>query len=404
MSIKQTGTQIDLPQTMHIESTTPAAADVVIDAGTAAADENPHAFANPRKEMMDLIFAKRNEQIQKELGLEPGQDATGDDIEGEQPDAAATQAAAGATVTEPAATHATTTTSGQTGEPGAQGASQAQSAADGDVQKKVIVVNGQRMEVTDDDLIRMAQMGMSAQQRFQEAARLRDEAIAIRNQPQQIQQPQQTATVHAQPAPNQQASTVLSDDDARDIARRINYGTEDEQAQAIRDLGVKMASGIGQAQPSFNPQQIAHDASRQALAEINFQTNLQTISTEFNDVFEDRILSLGAADRVNALRNFYASQGVQVPDMQLYREACNFVRQTYLQRNDDPATTATNKANSVQAASNVIPMNDRIERKRAAPQPPAAASKVAQAAAAPAAPTASSIVAQMRKSRHQPVY
>ena len=82
--------------------------------------------------------------------------------------------------------------------------------------KRKIKANGQEREVTEEELIKLAEKGAGADELFRDAARLRKEAEELRRQ----QQPAATAV----------------DDDDRALARALQMGNEEEAAAVIRKI------------------------------------------------------------------------------------------------------------------------------------------------------------------------
>lgn len=252
---------------------------------------------------------------------------------------------------------------------------------------RVIKVDGREIQVTDEDLIRLAQTGLSSQQRYQEAARMRQEAEAMMRGMQQQPAPPQQQAVQQQVA--QQQEQMLDAETAKAIARRISYGSEDEQAQAILELSQRLAQPSRPQGPS--PEEIAQYAIQQAvpqaIARIQFDNNIQTIGQEFADIFNDRGLSLLTADLVNQKRAIDAQLQRQRPDMELYREAGAEIRARYI--------------TPLQATPGPQVPTDKVERKREAPKPLVPTSRVAKLSET-REPSPADIVEAMRKARGQP--
>lgn len=374
-------TDVEIPENMHIESEPP-------EQGTGPTDTTP----DPRKDAMQAIYANRNAQIEKELNLP----ASADDApqEGDAP-------------LEPApAEPAITPAPAPSAEPAAPSTPQAPATDDpnpGAAQSKKyqLAVNGRVIEMGEDDVVKAAQRVLSADERYQQASAMRNEAIQLRNQP-----PAQSAPVNDQTTQRQSQfdpMTLIDDKKADEFIRKINYGSDEEQRSAIRELGASIATGIeGRAANNPTPDQVAEYATQQALARINFQNNLQAIGNEFKELFLSRPLTIAAADTVGQLRTQYAAQGVQKTEVEIYREACQSISDQFLKR-DDPPSPEPATAIPVQAAQPATSGN-RFERKRAAPQPPAAATMVATDNPKPKGFDPSTIVQQMRKSRGQSAF
>ena len=250
---------------------------------------------------------------------------------------------------------------------------------------KVLKVDGREVPIaSEEDLIRLAQQGMSSQQRFQEAARMRQEAQQLQQQPlAQLQQPQQQA-------PQQQAQlpSGIDPDLARSIAHRISYGNEEEQASAIQELAQRVAP----QQPSYSPEQIAQYSAQLAMHQMQanqeFQNKLVTIGNEFPDIFQDRQLSILAGDTLNQIRERDTQLQVQRSDLEQYREACSLVQTKFV---------APTKA----VVEPVVVPATKLAAKAAAPQIVRSAGRTVSSTTQKEV-TSSDIVEQMRKQRGQP--
>ena len=152
--------------------------------------------------------------------------------------------------------------------------------------------------------------------------------------------------------------------------------------------------------PVLDPRLVAQHAAAQAVAQVTFQSNLNTIANEYADIFNDRDLSLLAADRVGNLRGKYLSLGLPKTDLDLYREACSDVW-TKFGKKPEAVPVVKEETTPVQQVSSVVSPT-RHERKRAAPQPVAAVNQSQGMLPQSSAPSGSDIVAAMRRSRGQP--
>lgn len=333
----------------------------------APADAEKPPIFDPRKEAMDAILANRKAQIETEIAYvdPPVTNPPAEPIV-EEPAAAAAPAAA-QPETPPAAP-----------------------AADPAVQKHKLKVNGVDLEFTQDELLRAASKGLGAEQKLEEATRLRREAEALTRQTPSAPDPRAQAPQPETPA------TPMDADHLKKLARAISYGSEDESASAIREL-VQLRAGDGRANGP-TPDQIVQAATQNALAHIQRESALTTFGQEYSDVLKDPNLTYLAAQYVHVLRDNYAKMGVPRSELDLYREAGKTVTDWDLSRKAPPPGTQTPSASSVST--------DRVERKRAAPKPPIAAASIRAPLApeAPQIPRGSAIVNQMRKARGQAVF
>ena len=330
------------------------------------------------------IFARRNEQMQKELDLGKIMEEEAKAREPAPEAPAAPEAASEPSATEPPAASAPAPTEAPA--PPAQ---------------RVIKVDGKEIPVNEDELLRLAQLGFASNQRFQEAAALRQEAYELSQRTQQNPVTPQVA-VPPQASPSPTSTQILDEKEAQEIARRLQYGSQDDTAKAIIDLGTTIAQRVAGRTQGPTPDQIVavavQEATRQAQANIQFESNLAAVGNEYPEIFKDRGLSIVAADAVGNLRSYYANQGVAKPEIVLYREACNYVRNRYPSASPAPSPAPQEPSHPAAASA-----PDKLERKRAAPQLPVAANaRGTLEPSGPRAPTPSEIVNQMRKSRFQP--
>lgn len=261
-------------------------------------------------------------------------------------------------------------------------------------EKFILNVYGEKKELTKDEVIREAQKGMAASQIFQEGHRMRDEALQIANAVKQNLQPAKEVAKENPP----QSQSIIDDNKAREIAKRINYGSEEDQVNAIKDLGASIEARVrGQAQSALPPEQLVNIATQNAIAALDARTEQETLKVEFKDILEDRYIAAAADAIANDLAVKYRNDGVPKSRMELFREAGTIARDKYLK--PAPAVPAENPAPPVMVVDNT----DKLERKRAAPKSPVAANKVAIEPPPAYGVGVSSIVNQMRKARGQPV-
>jgi hypothetical protein len=121
-------------------------------------------------------------------------------------------------------------------------------------QKFKIKANGQEEELTHDELIKRAELATGAQQKFQEAARLRKEAEELRKPPEK-----------------ETASTV--DEDDRALARALQNGNEEEAAAVIRKIRTR-------------PSEPA-DVQRLVDQRLDFRNSAEWFQQEYPDIVQD---------------------------------------------------------------------------------------------------------------------
>lgn len=331
-----------------------------------AANDQPEPQVNPRDAIMKKIYEGRADQFKNELEYASQMSAgatnvPGSDDPAQQPDAVETKPEPA----QPKPEQAQKSPQPQPVQPQA---------------RKPYIINGQQVELTDQELAQLASRSM------QQTSQVIQQYQRQPQQQPQYQQPQQ------QPV-QQPQNELLAPDRLREIVRKITYGSEDESVNALRDFADRTAQTVQRAQGP-TPEQIAAYAAQTALAQVSFQTNLNTIASEFPDVFERRSATLVAADNVNSLRNRYQLLGTMKQDLELYREACQLARAEFGNQQGQQQQSQTSQPAAVQTSQ------QRTERKRAAPQPPAAVARVVPQQTNNVV-TGSDIVSKMRQSRGQ---
>lgn len=232
-------------------------------------------------------------------------------------------------------------------------------------EKFIITVNGQPIEYTLDELKQQAQLGVGANKKFDEAFRMRQEAQNLMFASQQHSQPQAQNINQTQPQLADIPETEL-----RDIAKRLNYGSEEEQVKALKEAGILFSKAT--VQPNgLTPEAIVNVATQNALNILTAQQEQEILKNEFKDIVSDPAMAYATDFIANQLAQKYAALGQQIPRLELLREAGNTAKARYLK----PASSS--QSNSSAPAPIVVDMTNKIERKRAAPQPPNSANKVA---------------------------
>lgn len=254
-------------------------------------------------------------------------------------------------------------------------------------EKYTIVVDGIPVEYTIDELKTQAQLGVGARKRFDEAAEMRRQAeqimFAKNSQPQQVE--------------NQNTSSQVDIPEAelKDIAKRMNYGSEEEQVKALRDAGILFSKNQGRQGPT--PEALVDIATRNALAVLDTRNEQTILANEFKDILSDPPIAHATDIIATQLAQKYQSLGQPKSRLEVLREAGIVAREKYLK------PVQSESSNTVQQAG-VSPMKEKLERKRTAPQPPSAASKIAVMPTQESGYKPSNIVAQMRKARGQQAF
>lgn len=252
-----------------------------------------------------------------------------------------------------------------------------------------IDIDGQQVYVTQEQMAHLARMG------------------AIANQA--LHQYNQGATQSSPPAPvsaPERGQPAVSKERIREIARAIQYGDEDSATGAIEGL---ISDVSRPAPPTFDRAADRRETMAEFRREQQLYADTNVIRTEYADVLGNPILADAAARQVQAIRQQVVALGIQVSDLDIYREAGNRVRQAFGTAPPQSGNRGQAPAQSGQTAPqapNVVVRRSVAEidgRKRAAPQRTAAViDRRSAAPEAPRPPSASDIVEQMRKSRFQP--
>lgn len=357
-------TELEVPQTMHIESVE----------GANTPPENQQEIHNPNKEVMDAIYEKRKQRLLAEEATQLGDDLKVIEIPAEAlPEEKSEESAAplpAEVATEP------------TPDP----------AAGAKLPEKIsLKIEGKDIDVPMDTLVTLAQKGLSSAKTWDEAAQMKREAQELMFSMKQNTQPQADTDNAKQ--------SVTDKDQIREIAKRINYGSEEDQVNALLEYGATIEARLGGRSQGPPPEQLVQAATQNAVNQIKFEQDQAIIAKEFPEVFKDKHLSLLAGNIAGEKRleaeNHYRQTGVLKPLVDIWRESLTEVKTKYVPVQSAPP---------VQAASKVVDMTDKIERKRAAPQPPAAVNRIATENPTPKGVNPSSIVAKMRKARGQPAY
>jgi len=161
---------------------------------------------------------------------------------------------------------------GEQADVAAEGAEEEESSAAEEPKKFKIKVNGQDVELTEAELIERAQKADAADEKFQEAARMRREAEELRGAEERRQPPEQGAGDDLDPVA---------------LVRAIQMGTEEEAAEALRKVMKQRPSLEADAN-------VIDDRIRQIQA-------FERYKTEFSDIFNDPDLQQMAFARDHAL-------------------------------------------------------------------------------------------------------
>lgn len=315
--------------------------------------------ANFKDDAREAIFARRKEFLEKQTGLaETGVISAEPIIE----NAAEESTRKSMEATPPPAESVSAKTN-----PVAASPKQEDEAVGIIPQKYKITVDGQPIEYTLEELQQQAQLGVGARKKFDEAAEMRRQAQALmfasqqNSQSQQIVNNQQTQPQH----------TDIPETELRDIAKRLNYGSEEEQVKALRDAGTLFTKNTAQPNNGLTPEYLVNVATQNAINAITASQEQEILKEEFKDIIADPAIAYATDFTANQLAQKYAALGQQKTRLELLREAGNITKERYLK----PSSSQPNS--SVTPTPVISDMTNKIERKRAAPQPPSSANKVA---------------------------
>jgi hypothetical protein len=282
------------------------------------------------------------------------------------------------------------------------------------------MVQGHPLQVTEAQFEHLASIGAVANLAMEQHARAQQGLQSWQQPPAPERQawapPGQFAPQQAPQGPPQghaPAAPVIDRDRAAEIVQRLAYGSADDGVAAVQDLAAQIAVQLRSAAPAMDPQQLMSQAAALAYDRIRTENDLNTIGSEFPDIFNNRTRAYTAAIHLTEIKQRDAALGQVRPAIEAYREACRLVQAAFAPDHaPQPQSGQNGHAPAPQAAQNgnngtVLATlggngSDRLERKRAAPRNPAAVSRAATLAdAAPNYPTGSQIVDQMRRARHQ---
>jgi hypothetical protein len=243
-----------------------------------------------------------------------------------------------------------------------------------------VTFDGREWEVTDAQYEELARMGMLA-----------NAALHQYQYQQPAPQPQY------QPA-QQQQQPLVDPELVRATVRKIQYGAEDDGADALTQLVTHVVSRVPQA-PHVDQNAIIQQAAAVAQQQAQFARDQELIRREYGDtIFNDPQRTMLARLNVDAIRQRNAVAGINKSDIEVFREAGNLVLDALnLPRPNSDET----KQPAPQAAPVASARADVVERKRAAPKTITQIDRRAPTPATPRAPTNSEIVDQMRRARGQ---
>jgi hypothetical protein len=219
-----------------------------------------------------------------------------------------------------------------------------------------------------------------------------------------LQQHNQAAQHAPQAAPHpqqQQSPDAITDAEAAGVAERLLFGGKEDVAKTLKDLSNHLLARTRAESQQMNAATI--QAQRAEIEHRDVSAALTQISTEYPDLWENRVLAELAAVQLGHVRQENQATGRTMSNLDTYREACNRVREALGTSNRRDALNSANaQATTRQSSSRErSDRSDVVDRKRAAPSQPSAMGRRNSEVAAPRALTSSEIVAKMRVARHQ---
>lgn len=272
------------------------------------------------------------------------------------------------------------------------------------------VVNGKKVLKPWGEVKTATQKVYAADQKFNEAAKMRKEAqelteAAKKNSTEQDDKPASSKQEGEEP-------------DYKDLVNALQYGDVDEATDAIKTL---LKNGNGRDTHSLSEEQIASRAAQLATEHIQhsqaYQRDLTTFASEFPEIAADTRLQQQAAGEVHSVRaedlisigypeediqrmslrdilehhRYQQKQGAVRSEIDLFREAGTRTQQ-WIGNLRTPNTEQGAPSDTLE---------EKRELKRSMPNPPTAASQRVPARQEQKPPTRSDVIADMRQARGQ---
>lgn len=249
-------------------------------------------------------------------------------------------------------------------------------------------VDGNTLHVTQEQMAALARQGIIANQ------------VLHQYQTQQRYQ----APAQQQPVRQQEAPPPRDRERIRQTVKAMQYGDEDSASTALENLIEYVEARNPRVDVAALNSSMAQTAREEAFRyqmAAKLAADTQVIKQEYADVMNDRYLAQMAGARVAEIRQENASLGRVQSDLDVYREAGNFV----LDKFGKPRPGQRVDESTAPQAPNLVVRRSAADiegRKRAAPR---AVSQVidrrSAAPQAPRAPTTSEVIDLMRQKRGQ---
>ena len=254
-------------------------------------------------------------------------------------------------------------------------------------------INGTILEIPQHELDSLVADGARARFNAQNAQQQTTQQAPVQQQPTQVQQPAQ----HTQQI---DYDALFTPEDAARTYERISSGSEEDGANAIRELAqnIARAAAANMRQPNVDVAAIERQVVERVRAENVRERNLQTIGEEYPDIFNNPDLGKFAGMKARELAQQYVQAGVQKPTLELWREACNSTRQV-LGLHQSPPVTETQQA-GVSPSPAVVVARQPVN-KETLPRVPTGAGVRSQGQHSAQPQSSADVVNNMRKARGQ---
>ena len=387
-------TELEVHQHLSLDETAPIAPEPTTDVPAAA----PERARSPRDEQMVAIYEARERKRGEELAYgERAAQAGREAADLADPEGAAERAAEERAAAQVRLERGEGVDSGaevMRDAPPRQPRRAAEPEAAPAPMLHTVMVDGQAMQVTAEQLAHLASVGAVTNRAIHQYQNQQSQTAPVPQQ-RQVPPPQQ----HAVPAPQQGG---LTDAEAAEFARKIQYGDQDETARVFKDLAERLRPApVVQHDPNL----IIQAAAQHAIQQIQLEENLRVIGNEYPDIFNEAMLTDVAVRFLDRVRKEDVSLGRSRPDLDAYRESCNRVRALFGRAGPQtpPAEHQSGQPKpAVPAALRVAPMEERQQRVRAAPSVPTAANRKVSAGQEFRPPSHAEVVERMRAQRGQP--
>jgi hypothetical protein len=226
---------------------------------------------------------------------------------------------------------------------------------------KTIIVDGQPMQVPVSKIVEMGirtlQKEVAADIRLNQASKLLSDAQKLAQAPQ----------------PSKDVVEEMNDDQ---LAELIQFGTKEQAAKAV--------SMLRKQQQQFNPEDFLKVVQQAVPHQISFHAGKQFAESEYGDILKDPDLGTIFLNRENAAR----AAGDKRDYIELYKAIGDDLRTKFNRPKPGIATTST------------VTMQDKQERKAAAPAAPKLASaRIDGEGQAPRPPTREEVIDKLRAAR-----